>query len=142
MPLRVERLCLINLLYSGTARATSWRPARHIRHTAIAAAASCLIHLHHNWVDNALKLLLLRFKLVFLSKLILVQPIQGLLHGFLNLLFIITLKLILELLLRQSVAHGKAVILQAVLGLDFRFVLLILSAKLLRFLHHAIDVRL
>merc|ERR1711972_482563 len=53
--------------------------------TARTATASCLIHFHHDRIDNALKLFLLSFKFVFFSELVLVQPIQGLLHCLLNL---------------------------------------------------------
>merc|ERR1712060_435835 len=134
--------CSINFLYGWTARTASWSTARHIRHTSSTATASCLIHFHHDRIDNALKLFLLSFKFVFFSKLVLVQPIQGLLHCLLNLFFIVTLKLILKLLLSQSVTHREAVVLQAVLGLNLGFVLLILSAVLLRFLNHAIDLGL
>merc|ERR1711870_100001 len=134
--------CSINFFYGWTARTASRSTARHIRHTATAATAGRLIHLHHDRINNALKLLLLSFKFVFFSKLVFVQPIQGLLHCLLNLFFIVTLKLILELFLRQGVTHREAIVLQAVLGLNLGFVLLVLSAVLLRFLHHTINLSL
>merc|ERR1712060_569977 len=134
--------CSINFLYGWPASTASWSTARHIRHTAITSTASCLINFHHDRIDNALKLFLLSFKFVFFSKLVFVQPIQGFLHGLLNLFFIVTLKLVLELFLRQGVTHREAVVLQAVFGLNLGFVLLIFSAVLLRFLHHTINLSL
>merc|ERR1719215_1532162 len=111
-------------------------------HSWTARTTSCLIYLHHDWIDNPLELFLLSFEFFFLSELILVQPIQGFLHGFFNLFFIVTFKFVFEFLLRQCVAHGEAVVFQAVLGLNLGFVLLILSAIFLCLLHHAIDVGL
>merc|ERR1712203_109821 len=83
----------INFFYGWTASAASRSTTRHVWHTAT-ATTSCLVHFHHDRIYNALKLFLLSFKFVFFSKLVFVQPIQGFLHGLLNLFFIVTLKLV------------------------------------------------
>merc|ERR1719498_991331 len=71
---------------ASTRHATLWH----------ATTASSLVHLHHNWIHDTLKLLLLGLKFILLRELILVQPVEGLLHSFLNLVFVVTLKLILQ----------------------------------------------
>merc|ERR1740121_1197167 len=65
-----------------------------------------------------------------------------LLNGLLNLLFVITFKLVLKFFLGESVTHCKTVVLQTVLCFNLRFVLLVLCTILLCLLHHAIDLRL
>merc|ERR1740138_1919548 len=79
------------------------------------AAASGLVHLHHDGIDDALQLFLLSLELVLL--------------GLLDLLPIPVLELVLELLLLQRVAHGEAVVLEAVLSLDLRLVRLVLGGS-------------
>merc|ERR1712113_75173 len=49
--------------------------SRHTTFGHLSTAAGSLVHLHHDRVHNAFKLLLLRLKLVLLCELILVQPI-------------------------------------------------------------------
>merc|ERR1719408_1004867 len=101
---RLRGDCSIHLLdrratRTGTGRggAAAWHAA-HVWH---AAAACCLVHLHHDRVHDALDLLLLRLELVLLSELVLVEPVQSLLNGALDLLLIAVLELALELLLVQ-----------------------------------------
>merc|ERR1712100_408584 len=60
----------------------------------------------------------------------------------LDLLLVTCFELVRQLFLGQGVAHGEAVVLQTVLGLDLATVLLILSTELLGLLNHAIDLRL
>eukprot|EP00438_Fugacium_kawagutii_P036330 Skav220742 [mRNA] locus=scaffold2753:402066:402800:+ [translate_table: standard] len=135
---------LVNLLdgwASTTARSTTHATTRHATLWHPAAACS-LVDLHHDGVHNALELLLLGLKLILLSKLILVQPVQCLLHCGFDLLLVTRLELVLQLLLIQGVAHSEAVVLQAVLGFDLLLVLLILCTELLSLLHHAVNFRL
>ena len=133
---------LVNLLNgwaSATARSTTHATTRHA--TFWHAAAPCgLVHLHHDGVHDALKLLLLGLELILLRELILVQPVQCLLHCGFDLLLVSRLELVLQLLLVEGVAHREAVVLQAVLGLDLLLVLLILSTELLSLLHHAVNL--
>merc|ERR1719276_269929 len=121
----------------GTTEVTAARHAAALRH---ATTTSCLVDLHHDWVHHAFKLLLLGLELILLCQLVLVQPVKCLLDCLLDLVLVITLELVLELLLLQGVAHGKAVILQAILGLNFGLVGLILLTILLGLLDHAIDL--
>merc|ERR1719253_559454 len=85
--------CSVNFFHSWTASSASWCTARHIWHTVgTTATASCLIHFHHDWIDDSLELFLLGLELVFLSELVLVQPVQCFLNSFFNLFFVVTLK--------------------------------------------------
>merc|ERR1712187_1070607 len=111
-------------------KAASWHAS--LGHTA--AATSCLVHLHHDRVHDALELLLLGFELVLLGQLVLVEPVQCLLHGLFDLLLVSTLEFILELFFVQSIPHCEAVVLQAVLGLNLHPVRLILGPELLSLL--------
>merc|ERR1719373_343191 len=99
---------------ASAAKAAAWHAA--LRHAA--AASCCLVHLHHDRIDDTLKLLLLGLKFVLLGQLVLVQPVKCLLHGFFNFLFVAALKFVLQLFLVQRVPHCEAVVLQAVFGLD------------------------
>merc|ERR1712013_294396 len=115
MRLTDSAMYLVHLLDGGPPCATTRSSAtRHatLRH---AASTSGLVDLHHDGVNDALKFLLLRFELVLLGKLVLVKPIQGVLHSLLDLLLVTCLELILELFFLQSVAHGEAIVFQAVL---------------------------
>eukprot|EP00438_Fugacium_kawagutii_P026006 Skav207367 [mRNA] locus=scaffold3618:26202:26651:+ [translate_table: standard] len=137
----VRHTFLVDLLdrwASAAARSTTHATTRHASFWHTTATCS-LVDLHHDGVHNALELLLLGLKLILLGKLILVQPVQRLLHSRLDLLLVARLKLVLQLFLIEGVAHSEAVFLQAVLGLDLLLVLLILSTELLSLLHHAVD---
>merc|ERR1719261_2445650 len=130
----------VHLLHRGAAPAAGGCAATEaaLRHATTATRG--LVHLHHDRVHDALEFLLLGLELVLLSKLVLVQPVQGLLHSRLDLLLVTSLELVSQLFLCEGVAHGKAVVLQTVLGLDLATVLLILSTELLGLLNHAIDL--
>merc|ERR1719380_410203 len=128
---------LVDLLHSR-ATATSARrctttvaSTRHATLRRSSRTTCCLVDLHHDRVHNALKLLLLGLKFVLLRKLVLIKPIKSLLHCLLDLVLVIALKLVVQLLLLQSVPHREAVVLQAILRLDLRLVRLILSLELL-----------
>merc|ERR1719221_1696118 len=120
-PLRSN--CSVDLLNSwATGAGTRWG-ATHTSpgHAAFGHAATTarrLVDLHHDGVHNALELFLLSFELVLLRQLVLVEPVQAILHGLLDLLLVAILELILELLLVQGVAHREAIILKAILCLD------------------------
>merc|ERR1719329_2086261 len=122
-------ICLVNLLDSWASGATgTWRSSSSkIRHATIRHATStcCLVHLHHDWIHHTFDLLLLGLELVLL-----------------DVLLVAILKLVLEFLLLQRVAHGEAVILQAVLGLDFALVGLVFSPVLFGLADHAVNLRL
>merc|ERR1711884_70920 len=137
---------LINLLHGGATCAScggsSETTTGHssLRHPT--ATTRGLVHLHHDGVDYPLQLLLLAFKFILLGKLVLVEPIQGLLDSILNLLLVSILKLFLELPLLERVAHREAIVLQPVLGFDLCPVGLVLCSELLRLLHHTVNLRL
>mmetsp|Transcript_15414 Transcript_15414/g.36333 ORF Transcript_15414/g.36333 Transcript_15414/m.36333 type:complete len:248 (+) Transcript_15414:135-878(+) len=135
---------LVNLLNGRAAGAPGGSAHAATRHATLghATTAGRLVDLHHDGVHDALELLLLGLELVLLSELVLVQPVQGLLHGALDLLLVAALELVLQLLLVQGVAHGEAVVLKAVLRLDLQLVGLVFGAELLCFLHHAVDLGL
>merc|ERR1719331_2609960 len=97
----LKQIRLVDLLNSwATTAAWCCTSARHatLRHITTTTATCSLVDLHHDWVDNALKLFLLAFELVLLRKLILVQPIERFLHGLFDLVLIIALELVLQLL--------------------------------------------
>merc|ERR1740138_752703 len=119
--------------------ATTWHTARH---ATIWCTACCLVHLHHDWVHDTLKLFLPRLEFVFLSQLVLVQPIKSLLNRCLDLLFVAALKLVLQLVIRERVPHGETIILQTIFGLDLLLVHIILGLVLFCLLHHAVNLRL
>mmetsp|Transcript_67140 Transcript_67140/g.190417 ORF Transcript_67140/g.190417 Transcript_67140/m.190417 type:complete len:272 (-) Transcript_67140:232-1047(-) len=148
-----KRLALVavsvDLLDGGAAGAAGRRAGgaaeAATRHAALrhpAAAAGGLVDLHHDGVHDSLQLLLLGLELVLLGQLVLVEPVEGVLHGLLDLLLVPTLELLLELLLVQGVAHREAVVLEAVLCLDLLLVGLVLRPELLGLLNHAVDLRL
>merc|ERR1711977_444502 len=104
---------LVNLLDCRATTSAWWSIiSTSLRHTTLTRS---LVHLHHDWVHNSLELFLLVLKLLLLRHLILIQPIEGLLHSLLNFVLVIALELILQLLLLQGVAHREAVVLQALL---------------------------
>merc|ERR1712066_671906 len=134
----------IDFLHGGTTASTA--PAarhapRHIWHATFAATCS-LVDFHHDRVHDAFKFFLLGFKFLLLCQLVLVQPIQRILHSRFNLVLVACLEFVLELLLLQSVTHGEAIVLETILGFDFGLVRFVLGTVLLRLLHHAIYFRL
>merc|ERR1712048_919147 len=109
---------LINFLHSWTTSPWSW--ASGSRHSTFRHATTCsLIYFHHDRIDHTLNFFLLGFELIFFSQLIFVQPVQSLLHGLLNFFLVSIFKLVLQLLLIQSVSHCEAVVFQTVFGLYF-----------------------
>merc|ERR1712146_809448 len=135
---------LVDLLngWATAATTTAWHTTA--RHTTLwhIATTSCLVDLHHDRIHDALELLLLSLELVLFCHLVLVEPIQRVLDSFLDFLLVSSLELVLELVVRQSVSHLEAVVLQAVLRLNFPLVRLIFCLVLLCLLHHAVDLRL
>merc|ERR1711865_1068483 len=121
------------------AAGTSWSSAIHAAtwHSTLgrATTASCLVDLHHDWVHDTLKLLLFRLKLILLSHLVLVEPVESLLNCLLNLVLVVAFELLFELFLLECVAHGEAVVLQAILCLNLAFAQLVLCPELLSLLH-------
>merc|ERR1719419_482816 len=148
-PLQICSVYSVHLLHgraAGTARcgtATAAKAAaRHATFGHATAAARRLVDLHHDGVHDTLELLLLGLELVFLSQLVFVKPVKGLLHRLFNLFLVPALELVLELLLVEGVAHREAIILQAILGLNLRLIRFILGPELLGLLHHTVDLGL
>merc|ERR1719387_1131608 len=121
----------------GTSRHTTRHASRHATLTAC-----CLVNFHHDGVHDAFQLFLLGLKLILLCKLVLVKPIKCLLHGLLDLVLVITLKFVLELLLLECVAHGEAVVLKAILGLNLCLIRFVFRLELLCLGNHAINLGL
>merc|ERR1740121_3021970 len=137
-----KKLPSVHLLDGGAASTAAGRTSPGPWHTSLrhATSTSGLVDLHHDRIHDALHLLLLALELLLLCELVLVEPIQGLLHHRLDLLLVSVLELFLQLLLLERVSHGEAVVLQAILGLDLRAVRLVLGPVLLSLLHHAVDL--
>merc|ERR1712187_875103 len=135
---------LVDLLngWATAATATAWHTAAW--HTTLwhTTTTSGLVDLHHDRINGPLELLLLSLELILFGHLVLVEPIQGVLYSFLDLLFVPCLEFVLKLVVRQSVSHLEAIVLQTVLRLDFHLVRLIFGLVLLCLLHHAVDLRL
>merc|ERR1719263_2349537 len=135
----------VDLLDGWATGCTTCGGTTHVWHAASRHAistTSSLVDLHHDGIHNALKFLLLGLKFILLSQLVLVQPVKGFLDCLLNLVFVICLKFVLQLLLLQSVAHGEAVVLKTILGLNLRLVGIVFGAVLLCLLDHAVNLRL
>merc|ERR1712028_162398 len=134
-----QKCDLVDLLDGwATATTATWRSTTttKIGHTtatrhATTVTTSGLIHLHHDGVHNAFNLLLFRFKLILLCKLIFVEPVKGILDSLLDGVLVTALELFLQLLLLQSVAHGETVVFQTVFRLNLALVLLIFGPELL-----------
>merc|ERR1712151_1284268 len=109
----------VNLFNGRTTAATAATWHTTTWHTTFWHATSpcCLVHLHHDGIDHTFELLLLGFELIFLRQLVLVKPIKRLLHSCLDLLFVSTLELVLQFVIRKRDSHLEAVVLQAI----FRF---------------------
>merc|ERR1711982_304917 len=137
----------VNFLHGRATSAGAGRRATHAttRHAAFwhaTTAAGSLVNLHHDWIDDSLEFLLFGFELILLRQLILVEPVQCVLHCLLDLLFVATLEFLLEFLLIECVAHCEAVVFQTVFRLDFLLVCFILGPEFLGFLNHAVDFSL
>merc|ERR1712087_563116 len=136
----VAQIRLVDLLDSWATSATrrcaaAWHAS--LRHTT--STTCSLVDLHHDRIHDTLQFFLLCLELVFLCKLVLVKPVKRVLNGLLNLLLIVTLKLVLKFFLGESVTHCEAVVFQAILCFNFGLVLLVLCAILLCLLHHPVD---
>merc|ERR1711972_1227379 len=79
-------------------RTTSETATQHATLWHITSTTCRLVYLHHDRVHDTLNLLLLCLKLVLLRKLVLVKPIERVLHRLFDLLLVTRLELILELL--------------------------------------------
>mmetsp|Transcript_22411 Transcript_22411/g.42737 ORF Transcript_22411/g.42737 Transcript_22411/m.42737 type:complete len:380 (-) Transcript_22411:920-2059(-) len=140
---------LVDLLNLGSTctpgrggRGSSITPhATHVRHSSW-HTSTCLVHLGHNRIADALKLLELVLKLIHLSKLIGLQPLNCLLNLFFDLLLVISIKLATNLVILNGVPHVVRVILQCVLGIHLLLVLLVLCLVLLSLLDHAFNLLL
>jgi hypothetical protein len=88
-----------------------------------------------------LKILIKKFK-IYLSKLVGVEPLDGLVALVRDLLPVLLADLLLHLLVLNGGLHVEAVGLQPVLGADPVLLLLVLRLELLRVVHHAFDLLL
>merc|ERR1719473_1581516 len=92
---------LIDLLDGWATCGTTTCGTTHVWHAAsrhTIGTASSLVDLHHDWIYNALKFLLLGLEFILLSQLVLVQPVEAFLDCLLNLVFVIGLEFVLQLL--------------------------------------------
>merc|ERR1712151_1427272 len=124
----------------ASASATTWHTTTW--HTSFwhATAPCCLVYLHHDGVNNTFNLFLLGLEFILFGQLVLVKPIQSVLHCSFNLFLVSTLELVLQLVVRKRVPHLEAIVLQAVLRLDLLLVLLFFSTVLLCLLDHPVDL--
>lgn len=104
--------------------------------------ASRAVELHHDGVGNALELLLALLVLLASSLLVLVEPGDNGVDLSLELLLVVSLKLLIDLGVAEGVAEGVGVRLEAVLGRDTLGLGLILILELLGLSKHALDVLL
>merc|ERR1712093_117569 len=149
---RFVRNNLVNLLNSWSiiVCSTSWSTstweatwsAWHTTWHTSSSAISTLVELHHDWVGNSLKLLLVLLVLLLGSLLRLIQPGDGLVDLSLELLLLRSIKLLVNLSIRERVAEGVCVRLKTVLGADTSSLSLILSLVLLGLGQHALDILL
>ncbi len=79
---------------------------------------------------------------IYLSQLVGVEPLDGLVALIGDLLPVLLADLLLHLLVLDGRLHVEAVGLQAVLGADTVLLLLVLGLELLRVVHHAFDLLL
>merc|ERR1712228_700385 len=80
--------------------ATTWHTTTW--HTSFwhAAATCCLVYLHHDGINNTFDFFLLCLELILFGQLVLVKPVQSVLHCRFDLLLVTTLELVLQLVVR------------------------------------------
>mmetsp|Transcript_17432 Transcript_17432/g.48427 ORF Transcript_17432/g.48427 Transcript_17432/m.48427 type:complete len:293 (-) Transcript_17432:1188-2066(-) len=107
----------------------------------ILAATPLLVHLCHNGVADVLNLLELVIVLIDLGFLVVVHPLQSLLHGVGHGLLVILADLVLHLVL-HSVLHVVQVGLELVACINALLDRLVVLSELLGLLHHALNLLL
>mmetsp|Transcript_21933 Transcript_21933/g.70873 ORF Transcript_21933/g.70873 Transcript_21933/m.70873 type:complete len:677 (+) Transcript_21933:167-2197(+) len=133
---------------AGAGRRRSAAASPHVGHAAGHAAlsaghpAASLVELGHDRVAEALKLLELVLKLIRLSELVRVEPLDRLLNLRLDLGLVVSVELAANLVVADGVAHVVGVVLESVLRLHLLLVVLVLRLVLLRLLHHTLNVLL
>lgn len=139
---------LVDLLDGGAVVAAgagcatgSTREAARSTAGATGSAAST-VELHHDGVGDTLQLLLLLLVLLTSSLLVLVEPVDDLVNLGLELVLVGSVKLLVDLGVRQGVAQRVCVRLEAVLGRDTASLSLVLVLELLGLSKHALDVLL
>lgn len=139
---------LVDLLDGGAVVAAgagcatgSTREAARSTAGATGSAAST-VELHHDGVGDTLQLLLLLLVLLTSSLLVLVEPVDDLVNLGLELVLVGSVKLLVDLGVRQGVAQRVRVRLEAVLGRDTASLSLVLVLELLGLSKHALDVLL
>ena len=66
------------------------------------------LRFHRDGIDEAIELFLLGHEIVIVSQLVIAEPIQSVLHGLLDFVLIVALKLYLQFLFLQSVNVWRA----------------------------------
>mmetsp|Transcript_28218 Transcript_28218/g.67118 ORF Transcript_28218/g.67118 Transcript_28218/m.67118 type:complete len:156 (+) Transcript_28218:51-518(+) len=103
-------------------------------------AALLSIDPHHDGIHDSLQLLLLRLMLPGISLRVLLEPLQGAVHGLLHLGPVLLAELVLQVLPVQRAFDGVGISLQLIPGLDVLSQSLVLLPKLLRLLHHPLNL--
>jgi hypothetical protein len=111
--------------------------------TASGSTARPLVHSRDDGVADGLDLLELLLEVLLLGRLVVVQPLKGLLESLLHLLLLLALQLVCQLVLvTDLVLHVVHIRLQRVAGVDLLLQLLVLLRKLLSLPYHAVDLLL
>merc|ERR1711988_1679491 len=110
--------------------------------TAGTASTLALIKLTHDWVRDAFDLLLLFFELLRLSFRILIHPVERLVDGAGEFLFVLFREFVCKALLvvLERVLKVVKIALKAILRVDLLLHFLVLLGELFRLAHHALDV--
>jgi len=132
--------CLVNLLDSWTVWWVGWGGSRSWEGSWGTTGTS--VDLHHDWVGNSLKLLLLVLVLILGTLLVHVQPRDGLIDGSSELLLVVLVQLAGNLVILQGVTEVVRVRLKGVLGLDTLGSSLVVSLELLGISNHTLDLLL
>merc|ERR1711988_1173471 len=99
----VDGLGLVDLLDSWATCTGAWRSTSTTKvwHATVRHAPSTcsLVDLHHDGIHHTFELLLFGLEFILLCQLVLVEPVQSILHSFLDGFLVASLKLVLELFL-------------------------------------------
>ncbi|KAI8422733.1 hypothetical protein MSG28_006492 [Choristoneura fumiferana] len=143
--------CLIDFLDGGSGTASggsaagAGRSAREPGHPtghAAGGSAGALVQLGDDGVADALELLLLVLILLFVSQLVGVEPLDGVVALVEDGLFVGVCQLVLELLVFHGGLHVEAVRLERILGLNGLLLFVVFVAVALGLVDHAFDLLL
>jgi len=136
----VACLFLVDLVDGGAAVVAGTSATKAAGHAAAGGTTSSAVELLHDGHGDLLELLLLVVKLVLLGLLVLLEPVDNVGDGLVELLAVVGLELVLELVVVEGVAEVVGVRLESVLGLDALAHALVVLAVLLGLVDHAINV--